>query len=348
MPIPSEILVKIFSLTSISFVLAILATPLWTSFLYRNKLGKNIRNDGTTPLFSKLHESKKGTPTMGGVLIWGTLALITITLWAGDRILNLDYFHYFNFLTRKETLLPFGALMGAALVGLVDDILDIKKLGHKGQGIRFRLKVWLYILVAAIGAWWFYFKLGFDAIHLPFAGTLTLGWLFIPFFILTVVATSFAVNQTDGLDGLAGGTLLLAFFAFAIIAFVQGKENLASFIGVICGGLLAFLWFNVYPARFFMGDTGSMALGVALAIVAFLTNSILLLPIIGLIFVAEAASTIIQIASKKFFKKKVFLSSPIHHHFEAIGWPETKVTMRFWIIGSVASIIGVIIFFLDR
>ncbi len=344
----SEILVKIFSLTSISFVIAILATPLWTSFLYRNKLGKNIRNDGTTPLFSKLHENKKGTPTMGGVLIWGTLAAITIILWAGDRIFNFELFHYFNFLTRKETLLPFGALIGAALVGFVDDILDIKKLGHKGQGIRFRLKVWLYILVAAIGAWWFYFKLGFDAIHLPFAGTLTLGWLFIPFFILTVVATSFAVNQTDGLDGLAGGTLLLAFFAFAIIAFVQGKENLASFIGVICGALLAFLWFNVYPARFFMGDTGSMALGVGLAIVAFLTNSVLLLPIIGFIFVAEAASTVIQIVSKKFFRKKVFLSSPIHHHFEALGWPETKVTMRFWIIGSVAGIIGVILFFLDR
>ncbi len=217
-----------------------------------------------------------------------------------------------------------------------------------GRGLRFRVKVFLYLLVASIGAWWFYVKLGFDSVHIPFYGDIFLGLLFIPFFLLVVVGTSFAVNETDGLDGLAGGTLSIAFFCFAIIAYVQGRENLATLLGIICGGLLAFLWFNVHPARFFMGDTGSMALGVLLAIVAFLTNSVLLLPIIGIIFVIEAASFFIQIFWRKFFKRKFFISAPIHHHLEALQWPESKITMRFWILSVVAGIIGFIIYFIDK
>ncbi len=342
----SLVLTKIFSLTSVSFLLALLATPLLTFFLYRFKLGKNIRDSAETPLFTKMHASKKGTPTMGGVLVWGTTCAVVVIFWLLDRVIGLDWFHNLNILTRRETLLPLGAFLGAALVGLLDDFLDIYKMGHNGRGLRFRLKVVIYALVAALGAWWFYFKLGFDSIHLPFAGALHLGWLFIPFFILVVVATSFAVNQTDGLDGLAGGTLLLAFFAFGLIAFVNGQTNLAALIGLVCGSLLAFLWFNVYPARFFMGDTGSMGLGVLLAIVAFLTNSIALLPVIGFVFFVEAITTILQILSKKFLHKKIFLSAPVHHHFEALGWPETKVTMRAWIIAAVFALIGCMLFFI--
>jgi phospho-N-acetylmuramoyl-pentapeptide-transferase len=231
---------------------------------------------------------------------------------------------------------------------MADDFLDIKQLGHKGRGFSFRFKVLLYALVAIIGSWWFYFKLGYDYVHVPFYGNVVMGWLFIPFFILVVVGTSFAVNETDGLDGLAGGVLLISFFAYAIIAFMQGRDNLASFLGVIIGGLLAFLWFNVFPARFFMGDTGSMGLGVVLAIIAFLTNSVLLLPIIGFIFVLETLSMIAQLIWRRVFHKKLLISSPLHHHLEARGWPETKVTMRFWILSAVASIGGVIIYFLDR
>ncbi len=174
---------------------------------------------------------------------------------------------------------------------------------------------------------------------------MTLGWWFIPFFILAVIGVSFAVNQTDGLDGLAGGTLMIAFIAYGVIAYLQGHSNLTAFVAVVSGSLLAFLWFNVNPARFFMGDTGSMGLGVLLAIVAFITNQPLLLLFIGFIFVIEAASTIIQIFSKKVFHRKVFLSAPIHHHFEALGWPEPKIVMRFWIIAAVFSIIGIIIYF---
>lgn len=340
------VLTKIFSLTSISFILALGATPLLTYFLYKYKLGKNIRDSKETPLFTKMHAAKKGTPTMGGLLVWGVTCIIITAFWFLDRVVGLDVFHNLNILTRRETLLPLGAFVGAAVVGLADDLLDINRMGHQGRGFPFRFKVILYAIVAAIGAWWFYFKLGFEAIHIPFAGSLHLGWVFIPFFILVVIATSFAVNQTDGLDGLAGGTLLIAFFAFGLIAYVRGQENLAALIGIVAGSLLAFLWFNVYPARFFMGDTGSMGLGVLLAIVAFLTNSIMLLPVIGFVFVLEAATTVLQIFSKKIFKKKIFLSAPIHHHFEALGWPETKVTMRAWIFASVMAIIGSIIYFL--
>ena len=342
------ILTKVFTLASVSFLIALFATPLLTHFLYKYKLGKNIRDGADTPIFTKLHAAKKGTPTMGGILIWGTTFFLGGLLWFLDRVSNIDFFHYFNFLTRRETLLPLGAFLGASIVGLADDFLDIKKLGHNGRGFRFRFKVILYAVVATIGSWWFYSKLGFDLVHLPFYGDISLSWLFIPFFILVVVSTSFAVNQTDGLDGLAGGTLLISFFAFGLIAFLQGKDNLAAFIGVICGSLLAFLWFNVYPARFFMGDTGSMGMGVLLAIVAFLTNSVLLLPIIGLVFVLEALSTIAQMLSKKIRGKKIFLSSPVHHHFEALGWPESKITMRAWIVSSVASLIGVVVYFIGK
>ncbi len=339
-------LTKIFLLTSLGFILALGLTPIFTNFLYKNKLGKQIRQDLKTPNFSKLHRAKEGTPTMGGVLVWGTLLVLILLFWLLGELLQIESLEKFNFLTRKETLLPLGALIGASLVGLLDDWLDIKKRGHNGRGLRFRFKLILYALVAVIGAWWFFSKLEFSQVYLPFAGNIDLGFWYIPFFILAVVSTSFAVNETDGLDGLAGGTLLIAFFSYGIIAFTQGKYDLASFIGVICGALLAFLWFNVYPARFFMGDTGSMGLGVLLAIVAFLTNSVFLLALIGFVFMAEAGSLLLQIFWRKAFKKKLLLSSPVHHHFEVLGWPETKVTMRFWIIAAVMSIFGVIIYFI--
>ncbi len=345
---PTDDLIKLFSLSTIAFLFAIAVTPILTELMYRFKLGKNIRSDGTTPLYSGLHEKKRGTPTMGGVLIWGTALVLAGSFWVADRIFGISQFHLLNFMTRRETLLPFGALIGAALVGFVDDFLDARQQGHKGRGLRFRFKVLLYAFVASIGAWWFYFKIGFDSVHVPFLGDIFLGLLFIPFFILVVIGTSFAVNQTDGLDGLAGGTLSIAFFCFSIIAFMQGKVNLAALCVVICGGLLAFLWFNIHPARFFMGDTGSMALGVLLAIVAFLTNTVFVLPVIGLIFVIEAGSFFLQIFWRKVFHRKLFLSAPIHHHLEVIGWPESKITMRFWILALVAGIIGVIIFFLDK
>jgi phospho-N-acetylmuramoyl-pentapeptide-transferase len=343
---PSTELASVFIITTLAFILAFFVTPIFTAFLFQNRLGKQIRNDGTTPIFTKLHSEKAGTPTMGGILVWGTVLILIALFWFLHKVLHLNYYQDLDFFSRKETLLPLGAFLGASLVGLIDDWLDVRKKGYLGRGIRFRHKIWLYTLVAAIGAWWFYFKLGFTAIDIPFWRSLDLGIWFIPLFTLIVMGTSFAVNQTDGLDGLAGGVLLLSFLSFGLIAYFEGKFDLAKFICAVSGSLLAFLWYNVYPARFFMGDTGSMGMGVLLAIVAFLTNGILLLPIIGFIFVLEAFSTVLQILSKKLFHKKIFLVSPIHHHFQAKGWPETKVTMRFWIISALGSIIGLIIYFI--
>lgn len=338
---------KVFILTTISFLAALAFTPILTRFLFRYNLGKRIRNDGSTPIFSKMHQGKDGTPTMGGVLVWGTAVFLIFVFWLLGSALNSRLFNSLNFLSRKETLLPLGAFLGASLVGLIDDWLDIKSLGHKGRGLRFRFKIILYSIVALIGAFWFYEKLGFSVVRIPFAGNIDFGLWYIPFFVLAVVATSFSVNETDGLDGLAGGTLMVAFFAYGLIAYIQGKYDMASLMGVICGALLAFLWFNVYPARFFMGDTGSMGMGVLLAIVAFLTNSVFLLFFIGFVFMAEALSFLLQLFWRKVFHKKLLLSSPIHHHFQALGWPETKITMRFWIIAAVMSIIGVVLFFVS-
>ena len=184
--------------------------------------------------------------------------------------------------------------------------------------------------------------------HLPGVGDYSLGLWYIPLFMVVITFFAFAVNETDGLDGLAGGTLAIAYAAYAVIAFVLGKFALAAFCGTVVGALLAFLWFNIYPARFFMGDTGSMALGMTLGVIAFLTNTVAVLPIIGFVFVIEAFSVIIQIFSKRVFKKKVFLSAPVHHHLEALGWPETKVTMRFWVISAIMASIGLMIALIGR
>ncbi|MFA5047774.1 MAG: phospho-N-acetylmuramoyl-pentapeptide-transferase [Patescibacteria group bacterium] len=341
------LIVKIFSLTFLSFVIAMLWTPLLTHFLYKYKLGKQIRTSDTAPVFSQLHQKKSGTPSMGGILIWVTVLVLSVLLYYLSQWFD-GFFASFNFLTRPQTLLPLGALVAAALVGLLDDFLGIRKIGPYGGGLSVKHRLLVYTLIAVAVALWFFFRLNWDIVRIPFVGNFSIGLWFIPLVIFIVVATAFSVNEIDGLDGLAGGTLLIAFLAYGAIAFAQGKYDLVAFCGVIGGALLAFLWFNITPARFFMGDTGAMSLGVTLAIIAILTNSIFLLPIIGFMFVVESLSVIIQVLYKKIRKKKLFLSTPIHHHFEAKGWPEAKVVMRFWMVSGVMTIIGLVLFLMDR
>ncbi len=341
-------LIKIFILSTLAFIITILWTPFLTYFLYKYKLGKKIRDDARTPIFSRLHKSKAGTPTLGGVLVWGTTAALAIVIFYLARLTNLDVFKHLNFLSRSQTLLPLGILVASAVVGAFDDILNIKGIGSHGGGLKVRHKVLIYTLIASFGAWWFFSKLEWDIIHVPFLGDYPLGGWYIPLFIFVIVATSFSVNETDGLDGLAGGVLLVAFASYAVISFVQGKFDLAAFCGVITGALIAFLWFNIYPARFFMGDTGAMSLGITLGVIAMLTNTFFFLPLIGFLLVIESLSVIIQIVSKHLRHKKVFLSAPLHHHFEAIGWPEPKIVMRFWLISGVVAMIGLIIFMTER
>jgi len=338
-----ESLIKIFLLTGIAFALGILITPVFTNFLYRHKLGKKIRQMGfdnktKAPIFYKYHKDKTNTPIMGGLLFLLVTAILTL-------LFNLN---------RAETYLPLFTLVAAGAIGAIDDLLNSRGIGPNKGGLRFRTKLIIYILVAAIGAWWFYYKLGFNFIHIP-AGNLfglpyniEIGWWYIPIFIAVLVATSFSSNQTDGLDGLLGGVMSLCFTAYAIIALVQNHPMLAAFCGTLAGAILAFLWFNIYPARFFMGDTGSFALGMTLAVVAFLTNSVVVLPIIAFVLVLEFISTIVQIFAKQYFGKKVFLSAPIHHHFQALGWAETKIVQRFWIISAISAIIGLAIALIGR
>lgn len=339
---------KVMSFATISFVGAWSWLPLLYTMLRRKKLGKHIRDSGHAPIFAKMHKGKEGTLTMGGILIWATTLAIALLAYYLSVFIPIEFFRKLNFLTRSQVFLPLGALVASALVGAVDDYYNVRKLGPLGGGLSIRHRLMLYTGIAVVGAWWFYSKLGWDILHIPFVGDVNIGWWYVPFFIFVIVATSFSVNEIDGLDGLAGGTLLSAFGAYGAIAFIQGRYDLATFCAVIIGALLAFLWFNIYPAKFMMGDTGAMSLGVTLGIVAMLTNSALLLPVIGFLFVLESGSVIIQMISKKIFGRKVFLSSPIHHHLEARGWKEPTIVMRFWVVSGITAVIGIIITLIER
>jgi len=338
--------VRVFVVATLSFFIAIILTPAWNKVIQKNNLGKQLKGSDSAPIFNKLHKKKEGTPTMGGVVVWATVIIVTLGFSFFASLYNGTWSDW-NFLSRAQTLLPLGALFVAAMFGLADDLFGVFRIGPNGGGLKMRHRIGLYLLVATGGAWWFFFKLDFNSINIPFAGDMAIGWWYIPFFIFIIVATAFSANETDGLDGLAGGTFLTMFAAYGAIAFVQERMDLVVFIASIMGALVAFLWFNIYPAKFFMGDTGSMSLGVVLGIIAMLTNTALLLPIIALVFVGESLSVIVQITSKKLRGKKIFLSTPIHHHFEAKGWHETQITMRFWMISAVGAIIGLIIFLVD-
>ncbi len=308
-------------------------TPVYTFVAYRYKFWKRQRTESTTgeqlKVFTKLHANKfkRNIPTMAGMVF--VVAIVIVTFF-----FNLD---------RRETWLPLAALAGGALVGLIDDIINIRGGGKGVAGLRSSFK---FLMITAIGlvlGWFFFDRLDVTAVTVPFIGEWHLGWLIIPLFAFVVVSTGNAVNISDGLDGLAGGLAAISFGSFGVIAIMQGNPLMAGFCFTVVGALLSYLWFNIHPARFFMGDVGSFALGTSLGVVAMLTDTLFILPIIGFVFVLEAGSSLIQIFSKRVFKRKIFISAPIHHHLEAIGWPETKVTMRFWVIAAVTSFIGVMV-----
>ncbi len=348
MTLESFEIVRVLLLSAVAFVFAFVWAPLLIKWLNRFKMGKSIRAVSDAPVFAVLHAKKSGTPTMGGLLIWVTVFVLAVILSQLTEVVPVgSMLSKLNFLSRSETLLPMGALVASAIVGFVDDYFNVKRIGPRGGGLRIRHRLLIYTCIALVGAWWFRVKLDWDILHIPFVGDFNIGLWYIPFFIFVIVATAFSVNEADGLDGLAGGTLLTSFGAFAIIAFAQGRYDLAVFCGVILGTLLAFLWFNIHPASFFMGDTGAMSLGVTLGIVALLTNSALYLPIIGFIFVLESLSVIAQIFWKKVFHKKLLKSAPFHHHLEAIGWPEPQIVMRLWVVSIVFASIGVSLALLD-
>jgi len=324
---------QIFVLGFLGFVISMLLTPIYTTLAFRGRWWKKARTTTVTgeqaAVYQQLHAAKheRHIPTMAGIIFVVATLIVTLT----------------QNLSRDGTWLPLAAMVGAGLIGLVDDIINIHSLGGGIAGMRAKVKSLLLLAIALVGGWWFYSKLGVTHVDIPFYHSIQIGWLIIPLFVLVIYSTANAVNITDGLDGLAGGVSAIAFGAYAVIALLEKRYAVAGFCMTVVGTLLSYTWFNIFPARFFMGDVGSFALGTALGVVAMITNTVLLLPIIGAVFVIETGSVVLQLLSKKFrHGKKIFLSSPIHHHFEALGWPETKVTMRFWVLGQIAAFVGII------
>lgn len=320
------------------FLLSMILTPIYTHFAYKYQWWRKQRTkavDGkAAPVFQKLHaeKHKRNIPTMAGIIILISVGLITL-------LFNLN---------RSQTWLPLFTIISIGLLGLVDDASNVFGISDKSGGLSAKAQLFWLSALALFGAYWFYFKLGWSVIHIPAWGNLEIGWLYIPLFIFVFFATSKSVGITDGLDGLSGGLLIYAYAAFGTIALFEGNRGIAAFCATVVGVMVTYTWFNIFPARFFMGNSGSIALGATLGVIALLTNSVFALLVIGLIFWMEAGSSALQLLSKKFRGKKIFLSAPIHHHFEAVGWPETKVTMRFWLIGMVTAVIGVVIGILGR
>lgn len=317
-----------------SLLLSVLLTPVYTNLAYRYKWWKKARRNAVTgekaPVFYKLHAAKhkRNIPTMAGIVIVVSVSLVTL-------LMNLD---------RGETWLLLAGMLLFGGLGLADDISNVFLRADKRGGLTPSTQILALVVLAGIAGWWFHYKLGYSQLNLPWLGVWHIGWLYLPLFMTVVVSTAKSVSITDGLDGLAGGLLTIAFAIMALLSILQGNYKIAIFCGSVVGTMLSYTWFNVYPARFFMGQTGSTALGAVLGMVAMLNDAIFILPIVGGVFVMEAGSSLLQVASKKLRGgRKIFLSAPIHHHFEALGWPETKVTMRFWILGGVFGTIGLIL-----
>jgi phospho-N-acetylmuramoyl-pentapeptide-transferase len=346
MPDLTFAVLKIFILGASSFILSFWLTPLLTHFLFKYKFWKKKARqkaiDGSEASITNKFYSKGGykTPRSGGLLIWVSTLILSLLFLVLAKT-GLPFFQKLNFLSRNQTWLPLFALIAGALLGLADDILTVVGLGkYVGGGLKLRHRLFLVFLIGLIGAIWFYFKLDWRTIHIPALGDFNIGAWYLLLFVLVNMAV-YSGTVIDGLDGLSGGVFASIFGAYAVIALWRGQVDLASFCIVILGSLLSFLWFNIPPARFVMGETGMLGLSSALTVVAFLTDSVLVLPVIGFLLMLETGSDILQLFWKKFFKKKLFLAAPIHHHFQAKGWPHYKVTMRFWVISVAMAIIGV-------
>lgn len=333
-------LLYIFLYGLLTFVLAVAVYPSFITFIKKQKLTQKIRSEGLSggKLMALMHAHKSGTPTMGGVVIIGAV-LVTVLL---SRLFAYFGWVDHSLLNRGETYLPLATLISVGTLGVIDDYLNITE-NSKHKGLSARVKLWTLILFAVLGALWFSFKLEYSLLHVPGWGDIDIGLWYFPLFVFILVGVSNSVNLTDGLDGLAGGLLAISYGVFGVIAYFYGLPILAAFCLVVVAALLAFLWFNVPPASVYMGDTGSLALGATLGVIAMITNAVLILAVVGLVFVLETISVVLQLFWKKRFKKKLFLIAPIHHHFEKKGWSETQVVMRFWLIGGVCGAAGLII-----
>ncbi len=348
-------LIKIFIPALLSFAIGIGITPVLTHYLYAHKMWKKkagkIGLDGAeTPLFNKLHETREtGTPRLGGVLIWVSATIAILGVYLLGLLFESSFFSKLDFLSRDQTWIPLSALLIGAVIGLIDDLFEIRGGGsYKAGGLSLRKRLFIVGTVGLLASFWFYYKLDVLTIGVPFYGELFIGWLIIPLFTLITIAV-YSGGIIDGIDGLAGGIFAIMFGAYGAIAFFQNQINLSAFCATLLGGILAFLWFNIPPARFYMSETGSMALTLTLSIVAFMTDSLgggeglLVLLLVAFPLLITSLSAVIQMFSKRFLHRKVFLIAPLHHHFEALGWPSYKVTMRYWILSVIFALLGLIL-----
>ncbi|QQG45299.1 MAG: hypothetical protein HYW89_04870 [Candidatus Sungiibacteriota bacterium] len=367
------------------FLTPLLTNLMYKYKLWRKDVRELSPDGSQTPLFAALHKDREtSVPRLGGVLIWVTTILVALLFWIIAQVTDDPFWDKVNFLSRNQTWLPLFILLASSLLGLADDLLQVFRKGNyvaggikpptfsedakpkisfirkllsvlkpwrqntqEGGGVKFRHRLLAVFFIALAGALWFHYKLGWQTIYIPGLGDLFINGWYIPLFVGTMILL-FSSSIVDGIDGLSGGVFASIFAAYGGIAFFRGQIDIAAFSGVILGALLAFLWFNIPPARFYMGESGMLGLTTALTVIAFLTDSVIVLPVIGFILMAEVASDVLQFASKRFRGKKIFLIAPIHHHFEAIGWPPYKVTMRFWIVGVVAAIVGMVIALIGR
>ena len=341
--------VKVLFPSALAFFIGLLITPILTKYFYKYKMWKKSSRSlsKTSADFAKIHNEKGElhTPRVGGIIIWLSVFLTIFVIYLVSVFFPSPLTEKMSFLSRGQTIVPLFALLAASFLGLIDDFLQIIGKGsYAGDAIIYRkIKIAAIVIIGGLVGSWFFYKLGVSSVSIPFFGAIDIGFLFIPFFIMVMLAV-FSSSVVDGIDGLAGGLMAEVFAAYATIAFFHNQIDLAAFCAVLAGGILAFLWFNIPPARFYMGETGILGLTITLSVVAFLTDSVVVLPIVAFPLVVTSFSAIVQMASKKFRNgKKIFIVAPIHHHFEAKGWPSYKVTMRFWIIGVIFAILGIIL-----
>lgn len=342
-------ILKIIFPTVLTFFIGISITPFFTRYLYRYKMWKKSPRTqaGTSEAFNGIHNTAQemSTPRLGGVIIWVSVLFTVCVIYLLSVLFPSEVTEKLNFFSRAQTLVPLGAFFFAAFVGLIEDSFQISGRGAFARDplIYRKIKIALVTAIALVISLWFYYKIDFSSVSVPFGGNLELGIFFIPFFIIVMLAT-FSTSVIDGIDGLAGGVLAVIFAAYSLIAFMNNQIDISALSGAISGGILAFLWFNVPPARFYMGETGMIALTVVLSVIAFLTDTVLLLPVIAFPLVATTASVIIQVyVFYKPFRRRLFKVTPLHLHFLAIGWPREKVVMRYWIVSVISAITGVIL-----
>ncbi|MFA5228418.1 MAG: hypothetical protein WC446_01530 [Candidatus Paceibacterota bacterium] len=345
--------IKILVLAFFASIISIVIAYYLVGFLYKIEFWKKKAREKTidgkeASVFLSFHRDKEtNTPRGGGMVIWLSVIILLIILFILEKITDIWWIEKLNFLSREETWIPLFALISASIIGLFDDILVVYGGGrYIGGGLRFKTRLILVTIIGLVGGCWLYYKLGWSSVYIPllfdfpYGSYWDIGIWFIFLYVIVSLA-SWASGIVDGLDGLAGGVFGTIFGAFAFISLSQGMYDLAAFCLIICGTLFSFLWFNIPPAKFYMGETGILGLTMAMTAVAFITNSIVVLPIIAGVLVIETGSVIIQLISKKTRDKKVWQSTPIHHHLEAKGWKPYQITMRFWIVSILLAILGV-------